>query len=149
MGLFDKVFGAKVPDQAQPLSQQEAFAGIALAASASDGHIADVEIRSMASYLNRMNLYQGYSTDQLVRVFDKLLGILKRDGVSKLVDESKDILPQELKETAFALAVDVTLADGILEPSEKALLNHLYQSLGIDEALAVKVIEVMIIKNRG
>ena len=40
MGLFDDAFGSSKP---KDLTKQEAFAGILLGATASDGHIADEE----------------------------------------------------------------------------------------------------------
>lgn len=149
MSLFDKVFGGNMPEGSKTLTEPEAFAAIALAASASDGHIADTEVRSIASSLRRMQLFSSYNDDHVIRMFDKLLGILKREGVEALVDSASGVLPQELNETAFATAVDVVLADGVVEDSEKALLAMLQKSLVIDDNTAVKIIEVMIIKNRG
>ncbi|QTA84720.1 hypothetical protein [Desulfonema magnum] len=41
------------------------------------------------------------------------------------------------------------MADGVLEESEKALLTDLQQSLEVPENIAVTIIQVMMIKNRG
>ena len=54
-----------------------------------------------------------------------------------------------LKETAFAIAVDIALADGYLDPSEQECLEDLFLGLEVSEELATKIIEVIMIKNRG
>ena len=50
---------------------------------------------------------------------------------------------------AFAVATDLALADGEIAEEEKKLLTKIQQSLGIPEGEAVKIIEVMLIKNKG
>jgi hypothetical protein len=66
-----------------------------------------------------------------------------------LVTSSKEVLPTELRETAFAVAADLTLADGVLAKGEKDILSKIQESLIISEDTAVNIIEVMLIKNRG
>lgn len=149
MGLFDKVFGKEALSEPKPLSQQEAFLAVALAASAADGHIAQSEIESIISYLQRMRMFEAITGTQMHNMFDKLIGILRRGGPNALINAAKDPLPDELRETAFACAVDITLADGVLEQDEKDLLSQLQVALDVPENIAITIIQVMIIKNRG
>lgn len=150
MGLFDKVFGKEnAPIASGQLTVPEAFLGIALAVAAADGHISQSEIEGIISYLRRMQMFQGFSGQQFSNMFDKLLTVAKRQGPSALVKMSKDVLSRELRETAFACAVDIALADGSVEEEEKNLLTEMQQVLEIPENIAVTVIQVMIIKNRG
>ncbi|HML25844.1 MAG TPA: hypothetical protein PKC27_04000 [Methanomethylovorans sp.] len=62
---------------------------------------------------------------------------------------SKEVLQADLRETAFAVAADLTLADGVLAKGEKAILTKIQESLEVPEDKAVTIIEVMLIKNRG
>ena len=149
MGLFDKVFGKEAVQQSTTLSKQEAFLAIALATSAADGHIAQSEIDSMFAYLMNMRMFEQSTSQQMGRMFDKLMGILKRGGPSALITAAKDPLPDDMRETAFACAVDIALADGVLEEDEKDLLSELQSALEVPENIAVTIIQVMIIKNRG
>jgi len=48
----------------------------------------------------------------------------------------------------LALAAELILSDGIITVEEKELLEYLTLKLGIEEALASKIIEVMLIKNK-
>jgi tellurite resistance protein len=54
-----------------------------------------------------------------------------------------------MRETAFAVATDLALADGEIASREKDVLTKIQQSLGIPEDKAVNIIEVMLIKNKG
>lgn len=149
MGLFDKVFSRGEAPAPEGLTQQESFLAIALATSAADGHISQTEAGSIFSYLRRMRMFESINEQQMSRMFDKLISMLRRNGPAYLVQSAKANLPHELRETAFACAVDIALADGILEDTEKQLLTDIQQTLEVPENIAVTIIQVMIIKNRG
>ena len=149
MGLFDKVFGAKSPIEQESLSKPEAFMAIALAVSAADGHVAQSEMDGLASYVRWMRMFETVNDHQLRNMFDKLIRILKGSGPSGLVSAAKGVLSGDMRETAFACAVDIALADGVLEEAEKQLLTELQQTLEVPENIAITIIQVMIIKNRG
>lgn len=58
-------------------------------------------------------------------------------------------MPHELRETAFAVVTDITLADGVITEEEEALLDKLFNVLEISEPMANNIIDVMLIKNKG
>lgn len=148
MGLFDQV--CAVPATEKPkLNGAEAFAAIALAAVSADGYLSDEEAESIPYILSRMNLFQSYANNQMERLFDKLLTIMKTQGVAVLLAAAKTTLPENLEQTAFAIATDLILSDGLVTPEEKIFLEQLYQVLEIPEATAQNIIDVMLIKNQG
>lgn len=147
MGLFDKIFQA-APEETK-LTQQEAFAGIAIAMAGADGSIAESEWAGIVGYIRRLKLYDNFSGPAFDKLFDKLFKILKKDGAGALVKVSADNLSDDLKLTAFACAVDIALADGVLEEEEKDIINQLAETLAIPEKTAISIIEVMIIKNKA
>lgn len=148
MGLFDKVKGSKEAEHVK-LNKEEAFAAVSLAAIAADGEITADEARGLITSLLRMKLFSNYNDKNMSAMFNKLSGIIKREGVEALVTSSKEALPADLRETAFAVAADLTLADGLLAKGEKDILTKIQESLGVPEDKAVNIIEVMLIKNRG
>lgn len=148
MGLFDKMFGVQSKVQ-EVMSPAEAYAAITLAAIASDGYLADEEVEGFITTLNRMQLFKSYPADVMRRMIDKLFGMLKRDGVGALFNTAKESLPHELQESAFAVATDLVLADGVVTDQERDFLNQLYSALNIPDETAMKIVEVMMIKNRG
>ena len=148
MGLFDKVKGVKEAETVK-LTKEESFAGIVLAAVAADGVITEEEAQGLVISLVRMKTYAGYTGNQMSALLNKLIGIIKKQGVDALVNLSKESLAQDLRETAFAVATDLALADGEIADQEKEILTKIQLDLEIPESKAVNIIEVMLIKNKG
>lgn len=147
MSLLDAVLGTENQTQAA-LNPAEAFAVIVLMATASDGYLSVEQENSITLVLSRMKLFQGYPYEMIHRLFDKILGILQGDGFNALFNAAKDSLSQDLRETAFAVATDFVLAEGIITEEEKNFLNDLYQALGISSEKAMQILQVMLIKNQ-
>ncbi len=148
MSLFDEV----IQDgsfQEQEFGPHEAFAGVLLASSACDGHIADEEVQGLVTILGRMKLYQHVPPHKFNSMMDRLLGVLKRGGPEKLVEKSVPALPPELSETAFINCCDIVLADGVVEEDEKEFINSLMIKLAIDSGRAKNIVQVMVFKNQG
>jgi tellurite resistance protein len=146
MGLFDKVFSKSAGSE--PLSQQESFAGIALAIAGADRNVDSQEWEGIVAYIRRLRIYDNFSDAAFDKLFDKLFTKLKKEGPAALVMAAKEGLGDELKLTAFACAVDIAMADGDLADEEKDIISQLAEALEVDEKLAVSVIEVMMIKNK-
>ncbi len=148
MSLFNRASLGRQQNQAT-LGPAEAFAAITLVAVAADGYIADSEIRALGATLCRMQLFRSYPNDVMGKMFDRLMNLLQRQGANALLNAAIASLPHDLQETAFAVAADIVLADGDVTEEEEGLLNQLYSALGISEEIALKIIDVMVIKNRG
>lgn len=148
MGLFDNMFGKQGSIQ-EVLSPAEAFAAIALAAIASDGYLDDEGTRSISAILSGMKLFKSYPNDVMVRMFDTILGNIRREGINSLFNAAKESLSPEMREAAFAVATDLVLAGGVVTIEEQDFLNDLYQALGISSDIAKQIVEVMMIKNRA
>ncbi len=133
-----------------PISDKaEAFAGVAFAAIAVDRQIKDIELIYLQAIFSRMRLFEGWTVGQYKSLIEKLRGILKKQGVEALLDMSIQALPSKFYQTAFAISVDLVLADGVVTKEEKDFLYELQQRLDIDTDLATKIIGVIIIKNKG
>lgn len=148
MGLFDKISSSRKQSQAA-LGPAEAFAAIALIAVAADGYIADAEVQAISTTLWRMQLFRSYPSDVMRKMIDRLLNILQRQGADTLLSAAVGSLPHDLEETAFAVTADIVLSDGEVTEEEEEFLNQLYCTLGISEEVAAKIVDVMLIKNRG
>lgn len=152
MGKFDNAFNTENPSAntlKEELSIQDAFAAIPLAMSAVDGDIDETELDCVGTYIGRMRIFSDYDNEKTTLMFAKLLDILERKGVVDLIKAAKVKLPQELRETAFACAVDIAFADGVLVDSEKQLLKELYKFLDVPEKIASMILKVAVIRNRG
>jgi hypothetical protein len=146
MGLFDSMLGG---GSKKELNKAEAFAGILLAAAGVDGHIGDEEVSSLCTTCQRMKLFSNIPGDKFGTMMDGLVKILKREGPEKPVERCAEVLPDNLRETAFANACDIILADGVVEDEEKELVEKLQNELDIPGDRALDIVQVMVIKNRG
>jgi hypothetical protein len=54
-----------------------------------------------------------------------------------------------LRASVFAVATDLVLADGRIEEREKAFIDQLQAALQVDDATALKIVEVLLIKKRA
>jgi hypothetical protein len=70
-------------------------------------------------------------------------------GLPAVLDACAQAIPAELRATAFALAIDLMLADGRLGSRESTLIDQLQRALQIEGALARKIVDVLLIKNRA
>lgn len=137
------------PIQPVVLDPQTAFAAIAVAASGANGTICSEEIQSIIGYMLRMRLFADCDDGHLDRMLGELLDCLERDGPEAMVRRACARIPADLRDTAFACAVDIVFSDGALDDAETALLKTLQGELGVDDAMASSIFEVMSIKNRG
>lgn len=152
MGMFHEASNtdsATAHSLKNELSIAEAFTAIPLAMSAVDGNLDETELDCVGTYIGRMRIFGDYDNETIAGMFTKLLDILDSKGVADLVKAAKLKLPNELRETVFACAVDVAFADGVLVDTEKQLLKELYKFLEVSEKTASMIIKVATIRNRG
>ena len=106
-------------------------------------------MESFIAISNRMQLFKSQTADQFNSMIRKLQALLQKHGASFLLARATEVLPADLKETAFALAADLVFADGSVESSEKKLLEQIQSAMNVSDELAMKIVEVLAIKNRG
>jgi uncharacterized tellurite resistance protein B-like protein len=146
MGLFSNILGgSSTPTN---LDKQESFLGLIMSVVAADGHISEEEINDFNSFANKSNILRGMSGNQFNSTIDKLFKILKRDGLDTLVDLCVAGLPSEYREGVFAVCCDLLFSDGSVEREEEELLENLKVKLSINDALAMKIVEVISLKNK-
>lgn len=148
MGIFNKVFKAEAETKLA-MNSSEAFAAICLVAIASDGYLSDAEEAEMNMRLSRMRLFQNATEESLLQMKNYLIDGLKKHGPNELVKSAKAALPPKLAPTAFTMAVDLVFADGTVSREEQAFVDDLRHLLQISDDLALKIVEVMTIKNQG
>ncbi|MSQ07814.1 MAG: Tellurite resistance protein TerB [Dehalococcoidia bacterium] len=149
MGLFDKVLGKDKGDGPITLDKNEAFAAVAVAAMASDGAISDEELQRAAMNLAAMSAFRDRGLRDMGATLNKVAGILKKRGAGTVMPAAKAALSKEQCEQAFFLAADLLLADGVVEKEERQFLEELRLALAVDEPMALKIVEVVVIKNRS
>jgi len=140
MSLLNKVFGAYNGHRVG-LSQTEAIAAIAVSAIAADGYLLDQETERVIVLLSEMEIFKGYSQKQITNLLDKLLNSLSEKGINNLVAIANNSLHPDYKETAFTLATDIILVDGVLSSKEQAFLTRLCQVLEVSTEKAATIFQ--------
>jgi len=128
-------------------SAAEAFAAIALAAVACDGELAALEARALRQQLEYRQPYCRFSDLEMGELFDRLLQILRQQGCDALVRQAAPLLVQHQRETALALAADLTRADHVETSDEQRFLISLAEQLEIGAERCAQILEVIALLN--
>ncbi|MFX0200326.1 MAG: tellurite resistance TerB family protein [Candidatus Hodarchaeota archaeon] len=150
MGLFDKLF--KVNDTRAAtlrLTSEEAFIAIMFSAILADEEVSREELLQLSFILSRFKGLATLTPIQFQNLIDRFQKIVRKEGVGTLITAAKTTLRKDMRDTAFANAVELVLADGIVDPREKEFLEKLQEAVGIVDEIAEQIIQVIIIKNRG
>jgi len=140
MSLLDKVF--EVYNGLRVLfSQPEAMAAIAVCAIASGGYLLKQETEGVIVLLSQMEMFKGHSEKQITSMLNRLLNTLSEKGINNLIAIANDSLYSENKETAFILATNIILVDGVLSAKEQEFLTNLYQVLEISPEKKSKIFQ--------
>ena len=150
MGIFDKIFQVNTERlQAIKLTSDEAFLAIIFSAIAADDEINRDEMNLLLLTLSKFKGLSHISPVGFQNLIARFQKIIKQEGVGTLVNAAKDTLDSNLRETAFAHAVELVLSDGVFDPKEKIFLEKLQEAIKIPDELAEKIIDVILIMNRG
>ena len=121
----------------------EAFAAIALAAIACDGELTAVEARGLRQQLEYRQPFCQLSHSAMGDLLDRLLGILRSEGWPALVGQAAPLLSPSQRQTALAVAVQLTLADEVKSSDERSFLKTLAQQLEITTERLAQIEEVI------
>jgi uncharacterized tellurite resistance protein B-like protein len=146
MSLIDRAMQGHTAE-ASPLTVTEAIASVLVAAIASDGQLTPDEAFQMNSLLSTSRLLRTAGVSPQATV-ERAIGLLNEHGIEAVLNTCAGAIPAELRPTTFALAMDLVLADGRIGPREKTFIDELQGVLGIDDTLALKIVEVALIRNR-
>jgi hypothetical protein len=152
MSLIDRAIQELQVPAAAPalaLSVPEAFAAILVAAISADGSFGVEEANRLNNVLSTSRLFAPAVQAGDVDVVERALHLLTERGVRPVLDACGAAIPSDLRAAVFAVATDLVLADGRVGEGEKAFVDQLRAALNVDEPTALKVAEVMIVKNRA
>jgi tellurite resistance protein len=127
------------------LTAPEALMAVSILAVSADGKMAQEEKQILAA--NHVRLFSSYSRAEFQELFKKVLTLVHKYKPLDVFVAAKNGLTPKLRQTAFALAADLVLADGVFTQEEQDLLVELWESLEIKDEIGQKIIEVMMIKN--
>lgn len=122
------------------MTPQDALIAIMIAASASDEDFKSSEMLAIIRIVNNLPIFAEYDADRIESISRTVFDLLEvEEGLTALFGLVKDALPAKLSETAYALACDVTAADGRLGQTELRFLQEIRYELNIDRLSAAAI----------
>ena len=87
------------------------------------------------------------SGETVGRIIDRMKRLLEEHDPLVVIDIAAKTIHTRLRPSAFAIVVDLLLADGKIDARERKCLQRLAVNLRIPARLATDVIKVMLVKN--
>jgi len=116
------------------------------ACNAVDGEVADEELEALTQTLVNKSLFEGHD----ILAYSKAVFLAQAKlGSKHIVDNSVEKIAPENKATVFALTIQLVLADCVVADKEEELITYLYSALDLPADLAHKIVEVVLILNKG
>ena len=119
------------------LKTQDALIYLMVVAATSDAQVSDRELEIISSLVGRLPVFDGFNRDNLGQVAAEAIDLIKDssslDNVLHMIFEA---VPERLRDTAYALAVEVAAVDLRLEQEELRLLEMIRDGLQLDGLIA-------------
>jgi tellurite resistance protein len=117
----------------EPLSHHDVLIYVMVTISAVDRTMNDEELARIGEIVSNLPVFADFNQEDLVKSAEACGEILSADGgleqVLRLVQER---LPKKLRETAYAIALEIAAADHMVKPEEIRFLELLSDSLELD-----------------
>lgn len=130
----------------QVTSEFEAWVGILYSCLSADNQITDSETATLSRILHSKQKFIGID---IAPLYAKSFNLRMELGQLKYISACCELIKEKDKETVFALALEVLLADGTLDKEEKNVIEVLSNHLKIESGMSSKIIEVIFLKNKG
>ncbi len=122
------------------LTPHEALIYVMITMSAADREISDRELVRIAEVVRHLPVFAGYNAGNLAITAQNCGELLGDDnGLERLLERVRDALPERLRETAYALAVEVAAADLKVPAEEIRLLELIRDALELDKLVTAAI----------
>tara|TARA_X000001036_G_C20359656_1_gene675993 strand:- start:184 stop:615 length:432 start_codon:yes stop_codon:yes gene_type:complete len=128
-------------NEASPLlSIEDSLVAIMIAEGLSDETISGRELLSISRIVDHLPIFQDYDKSRVEIIAQIVFDLFEEeDGLDALFGLVKHALPENLFETAYALACDVAACDGRLLEVELQMLKEIRYELNIDRLHAAAI----------
>lgn len=124
----------------QTISPHQALIYTMVTMSAVDRKMSEVELERIGEMVKRFPVFMDFDKQQLVKTAEACGNILSDGGsLDMLLDDIATALPPKLRETAYALAVEVAAADVTVTNEEVRLLELLRDALMLDKLVTAAI----------
>ena len=108
--------------------------------SAADSDMTDAELAIIGGIVGHLPAFRDFDRKDLPKVLEACSRMLSRDnGLEEAFAEIRNVLPANLRETAYAIACDVAAADGAAKQEELRVLELIRHRLNLDRLVAAGI----------
>lgn len=108
--------------------------------SAADRDMTDPELQTIGDVIRHLPVFHEYDQSQLTKTAQDCAALISDpDGLDKALELIGEALPENLRETAYALACDVAAADETVNQDELRLLEWLRHGLNVSRLNAAAI----------
>jgi tellurite resistance protein len=123
-----------------PLDTHSALIYLMVILAASDGEMTDAELHTIGENVRYLPVFSTFDVNTLPGVSQNCAAALNAEGgVAKTLIEIAASIPVPLRETAYALAVEVTVADNNPSDHAVAVLETVRTSLHVSALAAAAI----------
>jgi tellurite resistance protein len=117
----------------ESLNHHSALVYVMVTVSAVDRAMTDDELHRIGEIVSNLPVFSDYDDNQLVKTAEACGEILSADGgLQQVLRLVRGALPEKLRETAYAVALEVAAADRLVRPEEIRFLEMLGDTLELD-----------------
>lgn len=117
----------------EPLDHHAALIYAMVTTSAVDRSMTDAELARIGEIVSNLPVFADFDQEKLVKTAEACGEVLSKDGgLDRVLVLIKSGLPKKLRETAYAVALEVAAADLDVKPEETRFLDMLSESLELD-----------------
>lgn len=131
------------------LKSDEAILACLIAAMDANDHISREELTRAHHLIWSMRRFRRRSGEAVARDIERMRSHVEQRGPRRVIADGARSISTRLRPSVFAVAADLVLADGTLDASERQFLGRLAAALRLDAAIAERIQDVMLVKNRA
>ena len=129
------------------LTLDQSLIAVLIAAMDANQHVAPEEAARAHHIIWSMRRFRYKSGDTVDRLIEAVRDRIEEDGMAAVLQQAARTIPPRLRPSAFAVAVDLMLADARLERAERQFVTRLATALEVRRVPADAILKVMLIKN--
>lgn len=117
----------------EPLNHHAALIYVMVTMSAVDRTMTDNELARIGEIVSNLPVFADFESNDLVAISEACGEVLSADGgLETALSLVRGGLPKKLRETAYAVALEIAAADLSVQPEEMRFLEMLSDSLELD-----------------
>jgi tellurite resistance protein len=119
------------------ISHHSALVYVMVVVAAADGVMSDKELKTIGELAHRLPAFRDFDHGRLLPIAQECAQILtENDGFEAVLGLIKTGLPDQLRETAYWVALEVAMTDARIALEELKVIDAIRRALGIDRLVA-------------